>query len=222
MHTRRTLRAMLKPGSCSKLVMAVCVAVPPVANAEVYRWIDASGEVHYGDRAAAGTAPGSSVTALTVRAYTIKTNDLVATNAPDGNAPSTSSARIYDYPSSVRVNADETGVYRVDGSVNGRPVRFVVDTGANLVTLNRRQAEQLGLPLPPAGSETSTAQTASGTTGIHHVRVAEMQVGNVVVHDTLAAVTEDVNYPESPLLGMSFLSHAELVQSANVLEIRQP
>jgi aspartyl protease family protein len=221
MHTRRTLRAMLTPGSCSKLVMAVCVAVPPLTNAEIYRWVDAGGEVHYGDRAAAGSAPDSSVIALTVRDYSIKTNDIVATAAAS-SASESRSARIYDYPSAVRINADETGVYRVDGSVNGRRVRFVVDTGANLVTLNRRQAEQLGLPLPPAGSETMTAQTASGTTGIHHVRVAEMQVGNVIVHDTLAAVTDDVNYPESPLLGMSFLSHAELVQSANVLEIRKP
>jgi aspartyl protease family protein len=220
MHTRRVLRAFLTPGSCSKLVMAVCVAVPPVAAADVYRWIDGSGTVHYGDRKAAGDAE-AVVTPISRAAD--RTDAVVAEGpAPTQLAANDRSARIYDYPAALRVPADNNGVYWVDGRVNGRTLRFIVDTGANLITINRTHAEQLGLTLPEAGDAVRSAKTASGTVGIFHVRIAEMRVGNVVVNDALAAVTDDREYPESPLLGMSFLSHAQLVQNARTLEISRP
>lgn len=216
MYTRRVLRAILTPGSCSRLVMAVCVAVPAVGAADVYRWIDDTGAVHYGDRKAAEQSD-ANVTALTAAPRREATR-----TTPTTLAANEQPARIYDYPGSLRVIADPDGVYWVEGRVNGRSLRFIVDTGANLVTINRSHAEALGLPLPAAGDAVRSARTASGTVGIFHVRIAELRVGNVVVNDALAAVTDNPSFPESPLLGMSFLSHAQLVQTANVLEIRRP
>jgi clan AA aspartic protease (TIGR02281 family) len=216
MYTHRVLRAILTPGSCSRLVMAVCVAVPAVGTADVYRWIDDTGTVHYGDRKAAEHSD-ATITALVPSAAPRRTE-----TAPTTLAANEQTARIYDYPSPLKVVADADGVYWVEGRVNGRALRFIVDTGANLVTINRSHAEALGLPLPAAGETVRSARTASGTVGIFHVKLAELRVGNVVVNDALAAVTDNPSFPETPLLGMSFLSHAQLVQTANVLEIRRP
>ena len=196
----------------------VLLALPSLCPADIYRWVDASGYVHYGDRAPPNN---SSVTALMLRSRLVgKSKEESRTRQReetiDDGKPKYRYAGI-----PLRVPADPSGVYWVDGAINGRKLRFIVDTGANIVTLNRQHAKALGLDIDDNGSGASIAKTAGGDARITHVKLASIQVGDVLVHDAQAVVTNNL-YPESPLLGMSFLSHAQLVQRENVLEIRHP
>jgi predicted aspartyl protease len=64
----------------------------------------------------------------------------------------------------------------VKGSINGQPVRMVIDSGAGATTLNRGLAERLSLPL------THTKMTAYGVGGaseVYAARVSEISIGAV-------------------------------------------
>src|SRR5205814_5836614 len=47
--------------------------------------------------------------------------------------------------SSVTLAASERGHFKVDGAINGGHVRFLVDTGATLVSLSTADAQRLGI-----------------------------------------------------------------------------
>lgn len=96
----------------------------------------------------------------------------------------------------------EDGHYWAEATVEGRKMRMLVDTGASLVTLDRRDARRLGvMPNESAFSETLT--TVAGPVKaapivLNHIMIAGVRLNNV------EAVVVDRDLP-SPLLGMSFL-----------------
>jgi aspartyl protease family protein len=47
----------------------------------------------------------------------------------------------------VQIWPDATGMYTVDGSINQFPIKFLVDTGASTVAMNKHQAKRLGVGL---------------------------------------------------------------------------
>jgi aspartyl protease family protein len=113
-----------------------------------------------------------------------------------GNAPVTNTLR---YP------ADRSGSVRLDADVDGAAVHFVVDTGANLVTLTVADAEAAGIN--PAGLDYSmTMSTANGKTRGAPVVLRAVRLGQLTVEGVEAVVVRNV--PVS-LLGMSFLSRLD-------------
>jgi len=69
----------------------------------------------------------------------------------DGNAksykPGGAISLSYARPEHVEemVYADDRGMFRSVGTINGRTVRFLLDTGATTVAMNKSQARQLGV-----------------------------------------------------------------------------
>src|SRR5436190_16698238 len=62
----------------------------------------------------------------------------------------------------VTVRGDSRGHFQVEGSVDGRRLDFLVDTGASLVALRERDAARLGIhPIPR--DYTASVSTANGT-----------------------------------------------------------
>jgi aspartyl protease family protein len=123
--------------------------------------------------------------------------------APDPvAAPAASEAPATD---TMRYPADKTGYVRLDAAVDGAVVHFVVDTGANLVTLTLADAEAAGIN--PAGLVYSmTMSTANGRTQGAPVLLRAVRLGQLSVEDVQAVVVRNV--PIS-LLGMSFLSRLD-------------
>lgn len=102
----------------------------------------------------------------------------------------------------VVLTAGTGGHFMPEGRVNGKPVVFMLDTGATSVSLGAPQAERLGIDFRN-GPQVSL-QTANGVATGWRVRLASVQVGDVVLHDIDAIVT-----PASMsfvLLGNSVLS----------------
>jgi len=104
----------------------------------------------------------------------------------------------------VVLEADASGHYMVDGSIEGRPVRFIVDTGATRVALSAETARRIGLAIDKSAF-TALTRTANGTVAAAPVRLEEVRIGGARVADVDALVLPE-GALDVDLLGMSFLS----------------
>jgi aspartyl protease family protein len=109
--------------------------------------------------------------------------------------------------STAILTADSRGHYQAEGTINGVPTRFVVDTGATLVVLSKVEADRLAVHYLDA--PTSTATTANGTVPYRMVKLDRVKVGDVELTNVDAAILEGA-YDGPNLLGMSFLSRTEV------------
>jgi len=118
----------------------------------------------------------------------------------------------------VRVVADAQGMYLASGSINGVPVRFLLDTGATLISINQPLAERLGLDYRRGTASQSI--TASGMAPIWRLRIARVKLGDIELTEVDAAVHQG-DFPPMPLLGNSFLSRVEMVRSGSSVLLRR-
>lgn len=114
----------------------------------------------------------------------------------------------------VQILMNDRRQYIAHGSVNGRAVRFLVDTGANVVTMNSPTARSLGISL--ADGRQTRVSTASGIATATIVSVQQMQVGEIV-QNNVQTVVVDGNFPTEILLGMSFLRNVEMQESGGMM-----
>jgi len=100
------------------------------------------------------------------------------------------------------IRAGEDSHFRIDATVDGTPVRFLLDTGASMVVLSRSDAAKLGFSLDRLTFSQRT-ETANGVGMGAPVRLREIRIGPIVVRDIAAMVNEA---PMSmSLLGVNFL-----------------
>ncbi|MCW5662711.1 MAG: TIGR02281 family clan AA aspartic protease [Piscinibacter sp.] len=113
----------------------------------------------------------------------------------------------------IVIAAGSGGHFVSDGAINGKMVRFLVDTGATSVSMSEAEAKRLGIDY--SRGQAGLARTANGTVTAHRVRLASVRVGDVTVYDVEAIV---VPAPmELVLLGNSFLSRFQMRRDADVL-----
>jgi len=125
----------------------------------------------------------------------------------------------YTKPSQVKVRIWPTpnNMYVVLGSINGYPVKFIVDTGATLVSMSGREAKRLGIDYRVTGRR-GQSSTASGITEIFTVTLDRVKVGDIELRNVGGAV-HDGDFPPATLLGMSFLSRLNMRQDGQALEL---
>jgi aspartyl protease family protein len=107
------------------------------------------------------------------------------------------------------------GHFVTGGAINGRPVRFLVDTGATLVAMGRDDAQRLGLDLTSAPK--AVTHTANGPVPVHLVTLRSVRVGDVELHQVGAAVL-----PQAMpviLLGNSFLSRLAMRRDSDLMRL---
>ena len=113
----------------------------------------------------------------------------------------------------ITVRGDARGHFQVEGSVDGRRLDFVVDTGASVVALRERDAARLGIhPIPR--DYTASVSTANGVIRAAPVQLNSVEVGGIRVHGVRAMVLPDQALSDN-LLGMSFLSRVRRFEVAN-------
>ena len=108
------------------------------------------------------------------------------------------------------------GHYLAAGTINGRAVTFIVDTGASDVSVPAHLADEMGLQRGAA----QVYSTANGPATNYATRLARVALGSIALENVRASINPNVDHDEV-LLGMSFLRHLELVQRGNTLTIRQ-
>lgn len=119
----------------------------------------------------------------------------------------------------VRILPDPAGMYRINGSINGFTMNFVVDTGATLVAMNSHEARRLGINYRIDGRE-GLAQTASGTATIYIINLDRVRVGDIEIRNVAGAVHTG-DHPPVVLLGNSFLNEVNLKRDGQVLELHE-
>ncbi len=116
----------------------------------------------------------------------------------------------------VVLQRNKFGHYVTAGEINGKPVTFMLDTGATGVAIPEALTAHLGLT-PGAAVQT---QTANGIGIGYAVTLDSVSVGAIALHDVPAVITPGLQ-TEEILLGMSFLKHIEFTQRGDTLILRQ-
>lgn len=117
---------------------------------------------------------------------------------------------------SVTLFADTNGFFHAEGSINGASVTFLVDTGANTIAMNSATAKRAGINYTKG--RPGSARTASGYARIYGIKLDTVKVGEIVLRNVEAGVI-DGPQPETPLLGMSFLSAFDMKREGNKMEL---
>jgi aspartyl protease family protein len=109
------------------------------------------------------------------------------------------------------------GHFTSAGSINGRTVQFMVDTGATVVALSQGEAERIGLDWRNAPR--AQTQTANGAVPVHRVSLRTMRVGEVEVNN-VEAIVMPAQMPYV-LLGNSFLGRFQMRRDNDVLRLER-
>lgn len=110
------------------------------------------------------------------------------------------------------------GLFYIEGQANGQSVRFVVDTGATVVVLNRADAARLGITLDNLKVRGSI-RTVKGLSDVHWATIDRLEVLGKPIENVSAAVV-DAPLPAS-LMGHNVLMRLGTVtMQGDTLEIR--
>ncbi|HKR24620.1 MAG TPA: TIGR02281 family clan AA aspartic protease [Allosphingosinicella sp.] len=102
----------------------------------------------------------------------------------------------------LRIRLGDDGHFWVDGQVNGRAVRFLVDSGATVTTLSRTTAERVGVS--GDGGFPVRVETAGGTMLHERGSADRISVGPIERED-LAVHIAPTREAEINVIGMNFL-----------------
>lgn len=103
----------------------------------------------------------------------------------------------------LRVQKSDDGHFWVRADVNGKPVEFLIDSGATTTTLTRQAAAQSGVQ--SLGGFPVMVETANGTVEAQRARITTLNVGPIKQNDAAVLIGGNA-MGDTNLLGMSFLS----------------
>ncbi len=113
------------------------------------------------------------------------------------------------------LTANRQHQYIANGFINNTAVVFLLDTGANDVSIPAHIAKKIGLKRGPQ----MYYETANGTAIGYQTMVKKIKLGGIELENVPASINPNVKFDEV-LLGMSFLKHLELVQKNKTLTLR--
>lgn len=117
----------------------------------------------------------------------------------------------------VTLTADSGGHFSTIGTINGTTVRFLVDTGATLISMGKTDAVRANVDYQKGTPAMS--MTANGPTRIWKVTLNSVRVGDVMLNQVDAAVHEQ-DLPVV-LLGMSFLNRMEMKREGQSMTLKK-
>jgi aspartyl protease family protein len=115
------------------------------------------------------------------------------------------------------LQADTGGHFITTVVINGVSVRFMVDTGATVVTLGAAAARRAGINY--LDGQKAVMQTANGTTTAYRVKLDTVRLGNITLNNVDGAVVEGNAMGELGLLGMSFLNRLEMKRDGQTMTL---
>lgn len=116
---------------------------------------------------------------------------------------------------SATLSADARGHFVVDGQINGGTVRFLVDTGATVVSMSSGDAQRLRVDY--RNGVLVRMNTANGTATAWQVKLDTVRVGDITLDNVDAVVMENQSMPV--LLGMSFLNRTNMRREGQLMTL---
>jgi aspartyl protease family protein len=108
--------------------------------------------------------------------------------------------------SQIVLTAGSGGHFMTRGSINGKSVEFMVDTGATTVAMGHQEARRLGIDFEKG--QRGYSSTANGNVATYRVKVDRVRIQDVEVHGIEVSVLNS----QMPyiLLGNSFLTRFQM------------
>ncbi|WP_024299618.1 retropepsin-like aspartic protease family protein [Methylomicrobium lacus] len=114
--------------------------------------------------------------------------------------------------SGLTLRQQSNGHYFVDGSINGSPLIFVIDTGASVVTLPREVALGAGIYC----ENDTTVETANGTAQACTGTIPKLKFGDFTLTDLRCIIVPKL---KQALLGSNVLKDFKLLQNNGEMRI---
>ncbi len=105
-----------------------------------------------------------------------------------------------------------SGHYKATGSINNKPLNFVVDTGATLVSLPELIAHEASIYC----DEKIKVDTANGAVDSCTAKINELKFGPFIIKDVTAVLQSNL---EQPLLGMNVLQLFKIEQNSGEMKL---
>ena len=115
----------------------------------------------------------------------------------------------------IVIAAGPGGHFSATGAINGKPVQFMVDTGATTVALSQAEASRIGLDW--RRGRPGLSLTAGGPVPIYAINLTSVRVGDVELSN-VAAVVLPAEMP-MVLLGNSFLNRFAMRRDNDVMRL---
>lgn len=118
---------------------------------------------------------------------------------------------------STTLTADSAGHFFTVGTINGAPMRFLVDTGATVISLGKSDAVRANVDFQKG--QPGMSMTANGPVRVWRVTLNSVRVGDIVLNQVEASVHEH-DLPIT-LLGMSFLNRMEMRRDGQSMTLKK-
>ncbi len=113
----------------------------------------------------------------------------------------------------VLIPRSRDGHYYVQGAINGYPVKFLVDTGASVVSISKEIAQRANLPTGRSANFTTAAGIIKG----EMVYDQTIDVGGIIVGGLQVSVGL---HGDVALLGQNFLRKIDVIQTNDRMILR--
>lgn len=117
----------------------------------------------------------------------------------------------------VVLSADDRGHFVTTGTINGGTVRFLVDTGATMISMGVGDARRVGVNY--LKGQKGFSNTANGLAPVYKVKLDTVRVGEITLNN-VDALVHDTDLPWV-LLGMSFLNRVEMKREGSTLTLNK-
>lgn len=107
----------------------------------------------------------------------------------------------------VVLAGDERGHFFANGQINGKSLRFLVDTGASMVSISAPFATSAGIDYTKG--QLGVVNTANGQAPVYRVKLNTVKIGDITLHNVDGLVHQGAGL-DVALLGMSFLNRMEM------------
>jgi aspartyl protease family protein len=201
---------------CPTLALAANVQVIALTNGKATLVIDSAKPrtMSAGERSPEGVRLISATSEAAVIEVDGKRRTMALGTSYREAAPSENKAAI---GSRIVIAADSSGHFLIHGMINNSAsVRFLVDTGASVVSISADDARRAGIDY--LKGQRSLTQTASGVAPVYRVKLDTVKIGDITLHNVDAAVHISGQLPIG-LLGMSFLNRMEMKRDAAALTL---
>ena len=158
---------------------------------------------------------------LVLMAASVYSADVIMKSSASHQANDRTAKQAPQKPADTRtvVLNSENGHFAAEGRVDGRPIAFMVDTGASQITLRASDADRLGYR-PREQDYVIRISTANGEGRAAGIEISRVEVGEIMVRDVPALVVPDSALSVN-LLGMSFLSRVHWSHERGQLVLEQ-
>ena len=216
---------MVRPGLCLPTGLAACLLLGTVAVPTAAQTVAFSGSL--GDKALLvidgnprTVAAGSTVQG--VRLISVNGSDALVEVAGKRVALRMGQAQVNlggaasaGGGSQIVLTAGTGGHFTTTGSINGKAVRFVVDTGATHIAMSQAEAQRIGLDYK--AGQRGMGNTANGQVPVHRITLDVVRVGDVQVYNVDATVLPA--QMDQVLLGNSFLTRFQMKRDNDTLTL---